>query len=366
MRLILFLFLSVSMFGAFPNGYAYRRPITIQASQITGTLTDFPVLVSGTYTYLKDTGNGGLVTSSSGYDYIFTASDGTTNLKFERERYVNTTGEVISWVKVPSAAVGTVIYEYYGNSSVTTDQSDAPNVWNSNYKHVWHITDGSTLSGLDSVSGGQTMTGNAGTPTAGVGQVDGGVVLNGTTQSMRTSAFTLSTTPNVFTISAWVKVTDLNRRNNIFTTTVSGAAQRWWIEVGNLTNTGSVAIAYQGLGVFISNSLSYPSGGAWHHVAFTRNGTGNTGLIYIDGVSVTVNYTADAGFLDSSSEIRAIGERAASQYFGGTIDEVKYSDSVRSADWINAEFKNQSAPGTFYAVGSQETAGRNRALFPYR
>ena len=39
-------------------------------------------------------------------------------------------------------------------------------------------------------------------------------------------------------------------------------------------------------------------------------------------------------------------------YFNGTIDEVKLSDTVRSAGWIATEYNNQSGPSTFFSMGS--------------
>jgi len=86
------------------NGYAHRRTITVNHAKVPNTdQTSFPVLISGTYSYLATTGNGGDVTSSSGYDIIF-ASDagGATPLTFERESYNSSTGAVNFWVNIPT------------------------------------------------------------------------------------------------------------------------------------------------------------------------------------------------------------------------------------------------------------------------
>jgi hypothetical protein len=45
------------------------------------------------------------------------------------------------------------------------------------------------------------------------------------------------------------------------------------------------------------------------------------------------------------------------EYFKGVVDEVRVSNVARPADWILTEYSNQSAPGAFYSVGSQEIAG---------
>src|SRR5689334_23170379 len=56
------------------NGYTGRRTVVIDHTKVPNTdQTNFPLLFSGTYTYLATTGNGGGVTNSNGYDIIFTS-----------------------------------------------------------------------------------------------------------------------------------------------------------------------------------------------------------------------------------------------------------------------------------------------------
>ena len=62
------------------------------------------------------------------------------SLSHEIERYGSATGALVAWVKVPSlpSATDTVLFMYYSNGSATSQQ-DATNVWDSNYKAVWHL-----------------------------------------------------------------------------------------------------------------------------------------------------------------------------------------------------------------------------------
>jgi hypothetical protein len=120
------------------NGYAHRRVITIDHTKVPNTdQTNFPALISGTYSDLAITTNGGNVTNSNGYDIIFTSdAGGATALPYERESYNAATGAVNFWVQVPtlSHTSDTIIYMFYGNSTVTTDQTNKTAVWDSNYK----------------------------------------------------------------------------------------------------------------------------------------------------------------------------------------------------------------------------------------
>ena len=117
-----------------------RRTIVINSTQVPHTdQTNFPVLISlpaNTYTDLKTTANGGVVTNANGYDIIFTSdAAGTQPLAYERESYSGSTGAMIDWVNVPtvSHSSNTSIYLFYGNASVNTDQSNPSGTWDSNY-----------------------------------------------------------------------------------------------------------------------------------------------------------------------------------------------------------------------------------------
>lgn len=41
----------------------------------------------------------------------------------------------------------------------------------------------------------------------------------------------------------------------------------------------------------------------------------------------------------------------APTFFTGQLDELRVSSTVRTAGWIQTEYRNQSSPQTFYSVG---------------
>jgi hypothetical protein len=195
------------------NGYSYRRAITIDHTKIPNMdQTNFPVLVSGTYSYLANTGSGGYVSNSNGYDIIFTSdASGTSNLSYETEGYNSSTGAATFWVKIPNVSHSprdTVFYMFYGNSSVTADQSNKPGVWDSSYKGVWHLGNGSTLSGADSTSNGYTLTNNNGT-TATSGVIGGAASFNGSNNYLSNSSLSINAGSSI-TVSYWNYVTSAN------------------------------------------------------------------------------------------------------------------------------------------------------------
>lgn len=131
--------------GPWLEGWYYRRAISLDHNDVTGDLTNFPVLISFTDAGLAHTSSGGHVAQSTGADIAFTSDDGMTQLPHELERYEHTTGELIAWVLVPSlsSTQDTTIYIYYGNAACgCQEQHDL--VWDAD--HIWvghHIEDDS-------------------------------------------------------------------------------------------------------------------------------------------------------------------------------------------------------------------------------
>ena len=94
------------------SSWLYRKPITVDNTSGTNTLTNYQVQVSVTH----DSG------MQSDFDDIrFTDSDGTTLLDYWLETST-TSVSAIFWVEVPSIAASSTatIYMYYGNSSATS------------------------------------------------------------------------------------------------------------------------------------------------------------------------------------------------------------------------------------------------------
>ena len=144
------------------DSWEFRKNITLSLNTATGVdsdLTDFPVLISFTDTDLIQT------KESLGRDFVFTESDGTTVLSHEIEKFDNTTGELIAWVKLPtmSASTSTDIYIYYKGDTIGFNSAD---VWNDDYVLVWHLNQTSTGTAgefRDATSNGNDGRGGGGT-----------------------------------------------------------------------------------------------------------------------------------------------------------------------------------------------------------
>lgn len=329
--------------------YALKRSVTIDHTQVGGSnQTDFTMLFSGTYTWLKTAANGGDLQNASGYDHAwFSDLALTTPLKFEKVRHVLTTGEIIEWVKVPSvsSSVDTVIYLGYKDVAVVTSQADAANAWDASTATVWHTEDGTTLSGADSTSNANTAS-LQGTPTAATGKVGGGASFNGSSQWLRGGA--AGATAHPITMSAWAKMSALSGGQTLVTLCNSGSDNSWFRIVlsGNKMYGDILGTNYNG----ITGTTSL-STGVWYRFSMVFTDTTHR-EIFINGVSEgsTSGGTAStptgidrlaAGVLDRPSIV---------EYLTGLIDEVVVATVARSAAWLLAEYNSQSSPSTFYSV----------------
>ena len=136
------------------SGYNYRKKITISNTYVDSDLSNFPLLVA----FTNDSGIGAHMQDTTNYyDIRFTDSDESTLLKYEKESMSISGGQATGnyWVKVPTiyktpTGDQNIIYVYYGKAG-DTDGSDKNNVWDSNFKGVWHLPNGTTLTANDSL-----------------------------------------------------------------------------------------------------------------------------------------------------------------------------------------------------------------------
>ena len=350
--------------------YAYRRPITIDGSNVSGTsgtLDNFPILVSlSGQNWLKTTtadAVNGTIENPNGYDIVFRDSTGMTQLDHEIEKYDGNTGTLVAWVRIPALdkvdANETKIYMYYGNCGIKASQENVPGVWDDNYVSVWHLKEsgaGTADEYTDSTSNAYHGQGGSGTSSYVPAQITTGKIANaqdfdGTDDYVDIGDIgTLSN--DTYTVSAWVKPDEVVLRRQILWGTISdGNDERIRLEVYNTyaqnfddynmqarTNDGTVVV------------------GNWYHIVGTYDYPSQVASIYLNGQSGQT----DTSFSQTSNTLSrlTIGNRnqIGEYYFYGIIDELRISNIARSADWIKTSHDNQNNPGTFYQLGNPEAS----------
>src|SRR3989442_2718569 len=285
--------------------------------------SNFPALVSGTYSYLATTANGGNLRNANGYDVIFTSDTGCANkLNDEVETYKRGTGAVNYWVKVPTVShtTDTVFYMCYGNANITTDQSNKTAVWDTNYKGVYHLPNGTTLSATDSSS--NANNGTISNATATLGQMDGAASFNGSNAQIVVGLVSLSTP---MTVSLWLKETQR---------TDGGGNPAY----GNMIFFGNVgyleASSNNGLLYFAGAAASWTSTGytiplnTWTRLEFVS--TSSTLMVYANGSQVYSTSSDHFSNLNSYFDLATWGQSVG--WIHGSMDELRVSSTNRSGD----------------------------------
>lgn len=325
----------------------------------TATLTDFPVAIS-----LSSDTNLSSLAQGDGDDILFTSDNGRTKLSHEIESY--SAGTLVAWVKVPTLNLfqDTKIYMYYGNTG-TSSQQDATNVWDTNYRGVWHLKETPSSAPQDSTSQNNDGTYN-GTWASGAqqtGKLNGnlkfspastnGISVNGIADDIATGNLTYSFWFNP--TSTWTSAAS----NDAYLFSLTGATSendaRVYLDQVDGTLGFTIFDTCTPTAITANTSQTSWTGGTWYHVVTVFSSTAGMS-VYINGaLAGTDSNTARCTTPASTTAIIGDYYPIGSDNYDGKIDEMRVSNAVRSADWIETEYRNHNSPSTFHTLGSQET-----------
>src|SRR3989344_1918813 len=341
------------------SSWLARRKITLNNSASSENLTNFPVLVqlsASNIDYAK--------TQGAGEDIRFVDADGTTALSYEIEKW-NESGTSLVWVKVPQIDSGSTtdyIYMYFDNDGASDNQA-ATSVWDSNFKAVWHLPDGTTLGALDSTS--NNNDGTITTPTATTGQIDCAASFNGSTTLISAPAAASIDDLTNITISEWIYVTAFT--NAFGKGLTKGDSSVGWATYANSARTNIEFFReYSGTDGQWGTGVGSVSTGQWYHFAVTHDGSTSIPTFYLNGAVVaspnTQTTPTESLSSDSSKPLNQGGVSGiASNFLNGNLDETRLSNPIRSADWDEAEYL-YTLDNAKYSYGSEETPPSNTTV----
>jgi len=346
-------------FDPFDEGWHYRKKITINHSEVTGNLVDFPVLVSVTDYDLS------VHAQFDGDDILFMDGSGVANKVYhEIENFDGASGELVSWVKIPSlsSTQDTEFYLYYGNPSCSSQQF-LEKVWDSSYCGVWHLSDL-----LDSTSNDNDGTNHGTDYSLGkIGFAKDFVGINDDYIDIGDLPIPSNNIVNAGTFEAWINPREgdsssiINKMDNDLepdrrgysfhlenNKIIFGAWSGTWYANGDeiIAKTDEGLVTYE----------------TWQYVAACVDLSQENIILYHNGQekdsSIIINGNSPAYFydIDLSEWLGAYRGEGFSTYYSGVIDEIRISKICRSSSWISTEYNNQNDPFSFLSFGPEESA----------
>ena len=339
----------------------YCYPLTYDHTQVgSSDSSGFPALVSFNAAAMQDSAHGGDVQSSSGADILFFSDSGlTTQLASELDFYDNVNGIGWFWVEVPTLSHSSngTIYMAVGN---TSPPSRAANPWDANYKGVWHLSNGTTLTANDS-----TTNANHGTPqnapAAAGGKIDGGAGFAAASEQYISTANLVNAA--VVTVSAWVNLPSYPASNGTVVAFANGLLSGTTDKQLFIGSDGTVGFHVYDGGDKEADSGSAIGTGSWVYLVGVADGT--HAIVYVNGSPAGSSAAGDTytGYSVPNIFINGLFPGGSSPlYMSVLIDESRVSNVARSADWIEAEYANQNAPGNigspgFWTFGARTALG---------
>ncbi len=333
--------------------WGFRKKITINHSQVHGSLKDFPVLINISDADLRQKA------SSDGHDITFISYlDNETKYDHEIENYSN--GNLTAWVKIPdlSSLESVDLWMYYNNSDCSNQETNPTLVWDNRYQMVHHLEETDIDGGNGDISD-STANNNNGTThfmdsTDQVsGIVDGSFDFDGENDNISTSYAS-----EIMTLSFWFKTNDFSLDHSLCGQRYDAVekAGNWQM---NWTSTNTLGV------------VGYNSSAANHtfilDTSFNQDTWYNLVMVSNESnVSFYVNGTLDSAHNfdtilggGSNTEVFHIGgcgKDGRYEVFNGTIDEVRISTIVRNFSWIKTAYNTARNQTEFIILGSEESA----------
>jgi Concanavalin A-like lectin/glucanases superfamily len=235
-------------------------------------------------------------------------------------------------------------------------------VWDSNYQGVWHLPNGTTLSASDSTS--HSNNGTINNASAAAGPIGGGASFNGINTSVDfgsggglhiTGPITAETWINVATWPSQLSEVGIFGMGYSYSSNSTG----WMLKLGTDSGSNHYVKWYSNGGGpdhGVAARTSFAAG-TWHHLVGTFDGA--TWKLYLDGAANSSSADSTAPVNNGVDVVAGgLSTNAAGTIFmlTGLMDELRVSNTARSADWIATEYNNQSNPSAFLSVGTQQSA----------
>ncbi len=357
---------------AFPSGWARRAPLTIQSSKVSGTQTNFPVLLTEANLPSEMFDADGSFPAINGGDDIRFSSDIDGNVQLSAEIVTFQTdnnpalGRAEIWVKAPSinSSTDVTIYVWYSKPGELpigpTDPFGSHSVWDSNYLMVVHMkqTPSGANSVLDSTSNGYHFSPTGSFSTNPDGKIGKSVDFTNSPYLTKTDV-NPQLRPANLTVQMWATV-DTYATFDVLAMKTNGGS---WTLGWGLDFRGSTQLrmwinhfSTAGNGVNVN-----PTGSLLPKFYAGKYNGSQISLQMDNNAPVTVAYSTPISY---DSDNIHLGFHTGGNALDGRMDEFRLSNIARSDAWLVTDYNCQNDPATFVIAGTPVAPGVN-ADFTY-
>lgn len=251
------------------------------------------------------------------------------------------------WVQVPELTHNSAIHAYWGNpvATVIPDYTTNGAVWAAEFGGVWHMNERDVIDTTVNQNHGLSSNSPAVVPA----NIGAGVAVEASArQDIRVDQGDSIKATGNFTASIWFRSSwegkwFRNLMGNFGAGGNGGSGTFWglgWMEKNDI-----------GFAVRVDNQNTYLKGGAfndgqWHHLVGQKEG--DLVRLYIDGQ--LMDSGTRPGTPVNGEQLRFGSHQE--EYITATVNEARFENLVRSADWIKAVYDNQINPAAFSFVDS--------------
>jgi hypothetical protein len=364
---------SGAIFAFWLGEWANRIPLTIDHAKIDSDLTHFPVPI-----VLTGTDAEAVITEvGSGSKKIAVGLPDKTQLYCEIEQWDTTNNKITLWASrsdwVISSTEDTTLYLYYDetqddNLDYIGDPGDvvAQNVWNSDFAARYGMAQDPS-GGADCIID-STVNANHGTPSGSMtsddlvdGEIGKAINFDGSDDYIDCgSDNSLNPGEGSFTVESLVKTNgkstygDYRDNMSVVSKGTTGDNPLYNLLIISESN-GYLQATIEGSGdqVDLAGSVSAQDN-IYHNIAMVVNRATSEMEVFFDGSADTNTGFSNVGDINPSQSFK-IGTYASSPYeyyYKDIIAELRISNTVRSADWIKADYHAQT--NTLLTAGEHE------------
>jgi len=321
------------------------KSIPVATSQVSGTHTNFPVLVKPSVI----TGLGLITLAQAQSVRFYSDSDKTTELARE------IVSADIIYVKIPSLSVSSVIYiDYDGVRSDygVTDTYGRNNVW-TEFVAVWHLQEAvnTTTDGYIDSTGNSPGTGVSMALAAVTSPVGDAQDFDGSSDRIDIPSTSELSEPNTNQKVSITQIIKLDATGQLQDYTFSKGNNRLAILYGFNTNVLEFYSSGSGAPRFVIGTLTDTA--SFHHISAVFDGAANTGRGFLDNVKTTETET---GALPSADSLKASiacaydGGGNPANFLNGKIAETRLRSDAVSDNYNEAEYNNLMDNGSFWGT----------------